>query len=334
MHDGIDLPDDAIVDLLDRHFGIAARGLEPLGSELATVRRVTTDTGVVVAKVLLDTDVPVRIARWQGDAMVRAAAAGVPVPRLHPSREGETTVRARHGADAIHLQVSDWLGGAPLATITPDAATARDIGATAGRMSRALGRHPAPPLPVRHPWELRRSGEVLRDVLTRIADPDVRGPVAAAEIEFRRVVEPRLPLLPTSVVHHDLNDFNVLVRETTAGPRVSAVLDFGDLVVAPRIAELAVAAAYTARVADDPLDALCAVARGWLEVAPLDDTELSVLRASAIARLAVNLGVWTDRASSSRGAYARDRMMGGDALIRLLATDDDEVTDALERLRP
>ena len=64
-------------------------------------------------------------------------------------------------------------------------------------------------------------------------------------------VKPRLAGLRHQVIHNDYHLFNVLVAQDDAS-RVTGIIDFGDMIRAPLVAEVATAAAYQLRGTDDP----------------------------------------------------------------------------------
>lgn len=316
------MDDLAVRDILDHHWGISPLRLTRLESELATVRRIDLADRPVVFKAYARHDIDYEILTWQSDAIGRLVAAGLPVPRLLPAVDGRETVRSRYRDRDIVVQLGEWRSGTPLADVSPTSATLRDIGATSARIVQALSAHPLPPVPVHHIWELARTAETLAEVRPQISDPAVLDLVDIAANRFADQVMPRLPFLTSGVVHHDLNDFNVLVEPGPDGPRVSGILDFGDLVTGPRIAELIVASAYAGRLLPEPGPAMLCVARGWLNHLPIDEAEAAVLLPGAIARLAVNLGVYTSRQQSDRASYAADRVeLSFDTLERLLRVD-------------
>ncbi len=70
---------------------------------------------------------------------------------------------------------------------------------------------------------------------------------------------------------------------------VVGVVDFGDLVQGPVVADLAVACAYAMLGKPDPLAAAAAVVRGFDEVLPLTDDERAVLLPLIRARLAISV---------------------------------------------
>ncbi|MEJ6494235.1 MAG: aminotransferase class III-fold pyridoxal phosphate-dependent enzyme [Actinomycetes bacterium] len=78
--------------------------------------------------------------------------------------------------------------------------------------------------------------------------------------------------LPHQLIHNDANDNNVVVHDGS----VVGLIDFGDLIYAPRICGLAVGCAYLLD-ARDPVASIYAIVRGYHEVSPLSPAELEVL---------------------------------------------------------
>ncbi|GAA1936976.1 hypothetical protein GCM10009689_16780 [Brevibacterium antiquum] len=114
---------------------------------------------------------------------------------------------------------------------------------------------------------------------------------------------------------------------------MTGVLDFGDMVWGPRIAELAVPAAYASRGAAQPVEAFIQVAEGWGSSIDLQAEEIDLLLEAAIGRLAVNLAVWTARGQSERGGYALSRSKGTERVLReFLCVDADALRRELRRI--
>jgi 4-aminobutyrate aminotransferase-like enzyme/murein DD-endopeptidase MepM/ murein hydrolase activator NlpD len=135
--------------------------------------------------------------------------------------------------------------------------------------------------------------------------PERRARLGAVLDVFRRDVEPSLASLPCAVVHADANDHNVLVERPRSHPpgpalRVTGIIDFGDLMEAPRVTEPAVAAAYALLGTHDPLRAAAAVASGYHEALPLTEAELDVLWGVVLARLGVSVAMSATRAEAER----------------------------------
>ena len=98
--------------------------------------------------------------------------------------------------------------------------------------------------------------------------------------------------LPAQLIHNDANDGNVLVAASAESPfelRVSSIVDFGDMVHAPRICDLAVACTYASLGKPDWLGAAAYVVAGYQAVAPLDERELELLFDLIRARLCLSV---------------------------------------------
>ena len=122
-----------------------------------------------------------------------------------------------------------------------------------------------------------------RDALEWIPDGITRALASAALDDYQRLL-PRLEALPRQLIHNDGHTDNVLV----ADGRAAAIVDFGDVVSAPRVCGLAVACAYAALETEQPLRVIGEVAAGYHDVAPLDAVELELLFDLVRTRLAVS----------------------------------------------
>ncbi len=98
--------------------------------------------------------------------------------------------------------------------------------------------------------------------------------------------------LPRQVIHNDFNPHNVLVDGDT-GERVTGVIDFGDMVVGPRVQDLAVALAYQIERGGG-LDLADALLAGYAEHIAIGDDEAAILPAMVAARMAMTIviGEW------------------------------------------
>lgn len=326
----LSLPERAVRALLLEHYGLRAHALQPLESELSTVFRVATAEGRAFAcKASAYSERALRIVRWQVGAMERLQRLGIPAGETLPDRAGASVRVAEWDGRPVILHVGGWLEGIPLSEADPSPALMRAVGRTAAAVSAALAEWPAPPAPVSHPWELVRTLRSIDDSLARMPASGARALVEAARDRFLDMAG-RLDALPRQTVHHDLHDSNLLVDGAES---IGGVLDFGDMVRGPRIAELAVAAAYAGRAAESPVAAFLQVVEGWGRTVPLLPEEADALLDAAIGRLGVNLAVWTARGGGDRDAYARNRSARTARVLReFLDADPDAVRRRIRSL--
>ena len=87
-----------------------------------------------------------------------------------------------------------------------------------------------------------------------------------------------------SVIHNDANDYNILVSEPPE-QRVTAILDYGDVVHTATVCELAIALAYVMLDKRDPIGAAAQVVTAYHETYQLTEPEIDVLYTLAVTRL-------------------------------------------------
>lgn len=217
----------------------------------------------------------------------------LPVPRVIPTREGATTHAVPAGDGGSHVfRVFSFLPGTPILDAGRPPALLRSLGALLARVDRALQglfhAHAGHVLP----WDLRQAS-ALRDCTGAIADGRRRRLVRRVLDHFTANIQPRLGTLPCQIIHGDATAENVLA--TGASPVPGGLIDFGDVVHAPRAQEVAVAMADATWNLPDPCAAACRIAVGYDEVSPLEDAELSLLHDLACTRVAVSAVVMATR---------------------------------------
>jgi 4-aminobutyrate aminotransferase-like enzyme/Ser/Thr protein kinase RdoA (MazF antagonist) len=133
-------------------------------------------------------------------------------------------------------------------------------------------------------WDLARADWTVQH-LQAIADERQRSIVERILQNYLQSIQPSLAKTRSSIIHNDANDYNVLVDKGV----VTSLIDFGDMLYAPTISELAIAAAYAVMGHDDPLSAVVSMVRGYHEVLPLTEKELELLFPLVQTRLAVSV---------------------------------------------
>lgn len=157
-------------------------------------------------------------------------------------------------------------------------------------------------------WDMQRAAE-LRQLLIHIDDPDVLPLVEQVLDDFETRVSPSLRKLDCQVIHNDANDENILLD---ADQGISGFIDFGDMLRAPRIVDVATAAAYLRTVDDDPMRFIVPFIRGYNEHNPLSETELNLLYDLIRTRLMMTLIIlyWRISARSPGDPYREKTLMG------------------------
>lgn len=105
---------------------------------------------------------------------------------------------------------------------------------------------------------------------------------------YTEEVLPKIRRLPRQIIHNDMTPSNYLVSEHPP-QHVCGILDMGDMVYAPKVADLAIAASYQMNDAENPLQAIREVMQGYHAVNPLNQQEISLVLDLVIARLVQRL---------------------------------------------
>jgi len=191
----------------------------------------------------------------------------------------------RHGHHLV--RAVSYLPGAPYATVAHTPALRHSLGRFVGRLSKGLQGfgHPAA-----HKsdflWNLDQA-QAVRPMLADLDSGDDREVVEAALHRHQQRVVPLLPALRGAVVHHDANDYNVLVHDGT----VSGLIDFGDMLFARQVNELAVTLAYALLDTNDLVAAGRDVISGYTAEFALTDDELRVVYDLTATRLAMSVAI-------------------------------------------
>lgn len=321
-----------IADICRTHFGLDAEVGDFLPGEIAINVRLRADgrDWVLKAEYPTRTMGPGHIG-WITRVQDTAARAGLPVAAQVPALDGShvAAVDVPAGTQPALMRIQEYLPGRVAAGSQLPADYPEQVGRTAARMVTALGEMVGEQGPVQHPWSFETTGANVLFACQRIGSLEASGHVPAevsgqlsgdlalaraAAQRFEAEIVPQLDELTRQVLHQDLNDFNLLVEDG----QISGIIDFGDARTAPRVAEPAIAAAYTMLGTDRPLAALRQTVAAYQEAATgtsaeLDDTELSLIEHAAITRLCLNACIWTSRTLTAppddrRAAYGRERM--------------------------
>jgi 4-aminobutyrate aminotransferase-like enzyme/Ser/Thr protein kinase RdoA (MazF antagonist) len=273
-------------------YGLEARAC-PLPSEYDDNFRLETADGTIrILKVMH----PMRDAGFvdlQCAALrtIAERAPGLPVPVVVPDRSGLEWSAAALGAGPARLVwMLSYLPGRPIAGIKPvTSGLLEELGGALARLDAALAGFSHPSARRELKWDLAGAGWI-RGHLGLIGDARRRALVERTLARYDAEVGPALPRLRRSVVYADANEHNVLVRvEPGQAPRLAGLIDFGDMIETLTAAEVAVAAAYAAFGAADPLEAVRPLVAGYHRHFPLTGEELAVLDVLIRTRLALSV---------------------------------------------
>ncbi|MEY1557568.1 aminotransferase class III-fold pyridoxal phosphate-dependent enzyme [Yoonia sp. R2331] len=233
---------------------------------------------------------------WLVDLQVRAfehlakREPDLPCPKVIPAANGEAyaTINDAAGRPRLVWLLSE-LSGRCYAEMKPKSpALAHEIGQILGTCAKALSDFAHDKLARDFKWNLMQAGWI-RDQLSCLTDPTRKAMIDTICDGFDAVL-PTLTALPQQAIHNDANDYNILVAGQLNEPRrVSGLIDLGDMCKAPRICDLAIAAAYLVLDVDHPEAMLAALVAGFHSTAPLTAAEVDLIWPLVRMRLAVSV---------------------------------------------
>lgn len=236
-----------------------------------------------------NTDLQVQALNW-----LSHQDPGLPIPRVQRDRNGAQIAHALSADGRRHaVWMLRYLPGTPIMETNPDSRTVRELGRIMGRMDRALRGffHPAAGREI--VWDARMAPR-LAPHLALIEDAADRKHLERIIAGFAADVLPKLHGLPAQIIHNDFNFHNVLVDER-APDRITGLIDFGDMIHAPLIVELAVAGADAVLGTDRPLERVADLLRGYHEIVPLSAPETDLLFDLIQSRHAMALAILARR---------------------------------------
>lgn len=250
-----------------------------------------TDGACFMLKISHPAETPL-IADFQTQALLHLAIADpmLPVQRIVLTLDGAPSFVADPGDKQQRVvRLFTYLPGLPMPEAPRTPLQQQNLARTLARLDIALRNfeHPAGELDL--PWDIQRADSV-RSLLTHIDDPVRRALAEAVLARFESDVKPVLPTLPTQPIHNDFNIYNVLV-DPLETDRIAAILDFGDMVRAPTVNDLAVAAAYQIGAGDEPLADVVHFVAAYHAMRPLSMAEIDVLFTLITARLVMVVAI-------------------------------------------
>jgi 4-aminobutyrate aminotransferase-like enzyme/Ser/Thr protein kinase RdoA (MazF antagonist) len=254
----------------------------------------------------------------------------LPVPRLFPTALGAEigTISGREGSYATCLM--GYLPGRLLADRIPDAPLLENLGDTLARVDRALQGFFHPALGQRLAWDVRRLAELVEHA-PYIDSAALRRLVEGAAAALMERL-PALKSLRSQAIHGDCHGHNLLVDADA--PVISGILDFGDMIHAPRVLEPAVAMSELLTDNLAPIDALSWVLKGYSQRQALESAEVEALYDLIAARHAITILVhaWRDR-HDAQGARVLDRsaVQAARSLELWMSTSRESLTQAWHR---
>ena len=174
-----------------------------------------------------------------------------------------------------------------------------DLGIALGKISKALADYKNENLLRDFKWNLPRS-LWIKQYFSIIENSTRLEIISKITDEFEEIL-PKLSSLECQTIHNDPNDYNILISgQKYHSLNVSGIIDFGDICLAPRVCDLAIAAAYIVLDNPEPEKMLAALVAGYNSVYPLKTEEVDLIWRLLMMRLAVSVVNSTDLAAKNK----------------------------------
>lgn len=253
-------------------------GIEGDGNILAAERDqnclIQTATGARFVLKVSNPSEPESIVDFQVTALdhIARTAPALPVPCVVRTLAGRTRdmIVLPDGARCT-VRMLSYLDGVPVRATNLSEAQRRCMATRLAELDIALKDFTHPAAAHDLLWNVATTHR-LRDKLVNIADPRRRAIAALFMDRFTGEVLPRLPSLRAQVIHNDYHFHNVLVSPEDHD-RVTGIIDFGDMVFAPLVGEVATAAAYHMASEPDPFAAPAQFVAAYHAALPLTAAE-------------------------------------------------------------
>jgi Ser/Thr protein kinase RdoA (MazF antagonist) len=267
----------AVAALVARLYGIEG-SVQALASERDQNCRIEAADGSRFVVKISNPSEPVQLVDFQIAALdhIARVAPALPVPRVVRTLAGRTRDSVALGGD-LHstVRMLSYVDGVQIKDTPRSALQRRTMGTCLARLDLALRdfSHPA----AMHDllWNVS-AAQRLAGMLDGVADAPRRALAAVFMRRFTSDVLPRLGSVRAQVIHNDYHFYNVLV-DSVEHERITGIIDFGDMLHAPLVGEVATAAAFQMTGNADPFEGPAQFIGAYHATLPLNDLEQDIL---------------------------------------------------------
>lgn len=266
--------------------------VEWLWGEKDSNYRLTLDDGTeYLLKILNPAENPAMTSMHsQALLHVEAADPGIPIQRIIRTLDGDADFRMTDDdGGGRGVRMVTFVPGASQRSQLHSPLQRHRIGVFLARMQKALESFTHEAAHHRITWDMKHAAGI-RDLLTAFTDQARRDRLERAMDDFEGLIVPNISALPAQIIHNDFNMENILVSETDPDT-ITGIIDFGDMVHAPVLFDVAVGAAYQMGTADDPVGAMCDFLKGYSTIKKLTSPEIDLLYSAIVTRMIMRLAI-------------------------------------------
>ena len=272
-----DLAPAEVQALVARLYGIDG-SVKPLASERDQNCAVETADGRRYVLKISNPSEPEPLVDFQIAALEHIArtSPSQPVPRVVRTLDGRTrdTVALAGGARTT-VRMLTYLEGIQIRETPRTAAQRVAMGRGLAELNLALQGFTHPAATHDLLWNASAAHR-LTVQLDSLADGPRRTLALSFMARFTEHVLPRLASLRAQVIHNDYHLYNVLVAPHDQA-RITGIIDFGDMLHAPLVGEVATAAAFHMAGSADPFEGAAQFVRAYQAVLPLTELEQDIV---------------------------------------------------------
>ncbi len=323
---------DEVADLVARLYGIHG-SVTPLAGERDQNCRIETADGSRYVVKIGNPSEQVAVVDFQIAALdhVARVAPGQPVPRVVRMLDGRPrdTVALPDGRLST-VRMLTYLDGVQIRETPRTAAQRRAMGTVLAQLDLALQGFANPAASHDLLWNVSAAHR-LADRLDAVPDAPRRALAAAFMRRFTDHVLPRLDAVRSQVIHNDYHLYNVLVAPDDHD-RVVGIIDFGDMLQAPLVGEVATAAAFHMTGNADPFEGPAQFVGAWHATLPLTDIEQEIVADLMATRHLITALISEWRAArypENRAYIMRHNPAAWEALAQMADLSRNEARDRL-----
>lgn len=254
----------------------------------------TTDGRQFVLKIANVAE-PKEVTDFQIQALIHIASYvtshGSPIstPEILTTLDGKSHT-VLDAPDGQHVaRVVSYVEGLPIAERQPSARLCRNMAIYLAHLGKALRDFEHSSSNQTLLWDLQQA-LALRDLIHHIPTKSDRCNVGQALDDFEEFALPHFAEVRRQVIHSDFNPDNVLTDARNPDV-VVGVIDFGDMVTAPLIADVAIGTSYARPRDGNPLALIAEFVAGYHSVTPLTLQEIDLVFDLVKARLCASIAI-------------------------------------------
>jgi 4-aminobutyrate aminotransferase-like enzyme/Ser/Thr protein kinase RdoA (MazF antagonist) len=182
------------------------------------------------------------------------------------------------------------------------------LGSYMGRLDNALYHFDHPAFHRRFQWDLLTAPQYISEHIDLISNRRLKDLIAKISTSYRHSIVPLYPHLRKSVIHNDVNDYNLIISQanpiTFQENEIVGAIDYGDAIYSFLVSDLAVCIAYAILNKPDPLKIARDITGAYHKEFSLNEIEISALFGMICMRLCLSLclGAYQSR-QRPRDAY-------------------------------